>query len=160
MPRHEGPKSEALRAESGGVPSPAAPAGLGERCKRPSDLERFISLSLQSRCWCRSFRGGPNHRRPPRPNFLWSPDARIPTGWVPMLRRIQMPAWTGSCLSRDELHLTVNSNSHVIITDCHTRLSVVSDRVFAVAASRTLNILHQHVTSASSLPVFRARVKT
>jgi len=40
-----------------------------------------------------------------------------------------------------------------------TRLSTVSDRAFHVSAARTWNDLPRHVRSASSLPVFRSRLK-
>jgi len=41
-----------------------------------------------------------------------------------------------------------------------TRLMTVGERAFPVAAARTCNDLQCHVTSASSLPVFRSRLKT
>ena len=42
-----------------------------------------------------------------------------------------------------------------------TQLSTVGDRAFPIAAAtRTWNDLPRHVTSASSLPVFRSRLKT
>jgi len=41
-----------------------------------------------------------------------------------------------------------------------TWLSIVGDIVYPVAAARTWNDLPRHVTSASSLPVFRSRLKT
>jgi hypothetical protein len=41
-----------------------------------------------------------------------------------------------------------------------TRLSTIGDRAFPVAAARVWNGLPQHVTSSSSLPVFRSRLKT
>jgi len=40
------------------------------------------------------------------------------------------------------------------------QLSTVGDRAFPVAAARTWNDLPRHVTSASSLPVFRSRLTT
>ena len=41
-----------------------------------------------------------------------------------------------------------------------TRLSIVCDRAFPVAASRVWNDLPQHVTAAESLPVFCSRLMT
>jgi len=41
-----------------------------------------------------------------------------------------------------------------------TCLSTVDDRTFPIAATETWNSLPQHVTLASSLSVFRARLKT
>jgi len=41
-----------------------------------------------------------------------------------------------------------------------TRLSTVGDWAFPVPAARTWNDLQRHFTSASSLPVFRSRLKT
>jgi len=43
---------------------------------------------------------------------------------------------------------------------CRTRLSTVDDRAFPVATAHTWNDLQCHVTSASSLPVFRSCLKT
>jgi len=50
------------------------------------------------------------------------------------------------------------SSSSLIVR--RTRLSTIGDRTFPVAAARVWNSLPQHVTSASSLSVFRSRVKT
>ena len=50
------------------------------------------------------------------------------------------------------------SSSSLIVR--RTRLSTVGDRAFPVAAARVWNDLPQHVASASSLPVFRSRLKT
>jgi len=52
---------------------------------------------------------------------------------------------------------------YIIITSLPVRrtlLSTVGDRAFPVAAARTWNHLPHHITSASSLPVFRSRLKT
>jgi len=49
------------------------------------------------------------------------------------------------------------SSSSLIIR--RTRLSTVGDRAFPVAAARVWNSLPQHVTSASSLSVFRSGLK-
>jgi len=49
------------------------------------------------------------------------------------------------------------SSSSLIVS--RTRLSTISDRAFPVAAARVWNSLPQHVTSASSLSVFRSRLK-
>jgi len=68
----------------------------------------------------------------------------------------------------DELHHPAESefrrrlrsaSSHELSVS-RTRLSTYGDRVFPVAAFRIWNSLPQHVTSASSLPVFSTRLKT
>jgi len=51
-----------------------------------------------------------------------------------------------------------SSSSQLVIR--RTRLSTVGDRVFPVAAGRLWNILPPDVTSASTLTVFRNRLKT
>ena len=43
---------------------------------------------------------------------------------------------------------------------CRTRLLIVGDRAFPVAAARIWNSIPQHITSAQSLPVFCSRLKT
>jgi len=50
------------------------------------------------------------------------------------------------------------SSSSLIVR--RTRLSTIGDRAFLVAAARVWNSLPQQVTSASSLSVFRSRLKT
>ena len=50
------------------------------------------------------------------------------------------------------------SSSSLIVR--RTRLSTIGDRAFPVAAARVWNSRTQHVTSASSLSVFRSRLKT
>ena len=50
------------------------------------------------------------------------------------------------------------SSSSLVVR--RTRLSTVGDRAFPVAAARIWNGLPPHVTSASSQPVFRSRLKT
>jgi len=42
----------------------------------------------------------------------------------------------------------------------NTRLSTAGDQAFPGAATRTWNDLSQHITSASTPPVLRARLKT
>jgi len=67
------------------------------------------------------------------------------------------------CLA-DELQMAVNSEAHSICDHplrlSHTCLSTVSVCAFLVAAACTWNSLPQHITSTSSLSVFRARLKT
>jgi len=50
------------------------------------------------------------------------------------------------------------SSSSLIVR--RARLSTIGDRAFPVAAARVCNSLPQHVTPASSLSVFRSRLKT
>ena len=50
--------------------------------------------------------------------------------------------------------------SSSLIVRHHTCLSTVSDQTFPAAAARSWNSLPQHITSTSSLPVLRARLKT
>jgi len=51
---------------------------------------------------------------------------------------------------------------NVYVQSCHhyRRLSTVSDQTFPVAAARAWNNMPHHITSTSSLPVLRARLKT
>jgi len=50
--------------------------------------------------------------------------------------------------------------SCIIIVVRRTRLSTVGDRAFQVATPRVWNGLSQHVAAASSLAIFRSRLKT
>ena len=68
---------------------------------------------------------------------------------------IQISTWTGTARLADELHLAEcrrrlrsAASSSLIVN--HTRLSIVDDRTFPVAAARTWNSLLQHISLESS----------
>ena len=54
-------------------------------------------------------------------------------------------------------HLRSASSSSLVVR--RTRLSIIGDRAFSVAAAHVWNGLPQHVTSAPSLSTFRSRLK-